>query len=115
MILLPALVAGVLANASLVDDVRNRAAHGDFAAAEQEVRAYQAQNGTNAELAAALSWLARGGLAHIVRQGSDGEKRGERKRSQRHSRELTNCASRGSLQSAPSGIFNCTLPCASMM
>jgi len=60
VILLPALVAGVLANASLVDDVRNRAAHGDFAAAEQEVRAYQAQNGTSAELAAALSWLARG-------------------------------------------------------
>ena len=56
----PLAIAALLAYASLVDDVRMQAARRDFAAAERAVRAYQAQNGATAELAAALSWLARG-------------------------------------------------------
>jgi len=56
----PLAVGALLAYASLVDDVRISAAHRDFTAAERAVRAYQAQNGATAELAAALSWLARG-------------------------------------------------------
>ena len=62
MILPPLAIAALLAYASLVDDVRTLAARQDFAAAEREVRAYQTQNGATPELAAALSWLARGAL-----------------------------------------------------
>ena len=62
MTLAPLAIGALLAYASLVDDVRTSAAHRDFAAAERAVRAYQAQNGATAELAAALSWLARGEL-----------------------------------------------------
>lgn len=58
----PLAIGALLAYASLVDDVRTSAAHRDFAAAERAVRAYQAQNGATVELAAALSWLARGEL-----------------------------------------------------
>jgi thiol-disulfide isomerase/thioredoxin len=56
----PLAIGALLAYASLVDDVRTSAAHRDFVAAERAVRAYQSQNGATAELAAALSWLARG-------------------------------------------------------
>src|SRR5271157_4893741 len=48
--------------ASLVTDVRSLIARHDFAGAEREVRAYQAQTGATSELAAALSWMARGAL-----------------------------------------------------
>ena len=48
--------------ASLVTDVRSLIARHDFAGAEREVRAYQAQTGATSEMAAALSWLARGAL-----------------------------------------------------
>jgi thiol-disulfide isomerase/thioredoxin len=58
----PLAIGALFAYASLVDDVRTSAAHRDFAAAQRAVREYQAQNGATAELAAALSWLARGEL-----------------------------------------------------
>jgi thiol-disulfide isomerase/thioredoxin len=48
--------------ASLVNDVRGLIARHDFAGAERAVRTYQAQSGATSELAAALSWLARGAL-----------------------------------------------------
>jgi thiol-disulfide isomerase/thioredoxin len=48
--------------ASLVNDVRGLIAQHDFAGAERAVRAYRAQTGATSELAAALSWLARGAL-----------------------------------------------------
>ena len=48
--------------ASLVNDVRGLVAQHDFAGAERAVRAYRDQTGSTSELAAALSWLARGAL-----------------------------------------------------
>jgi len=48
--------------ASLVNDVRGLIAQHDFAGAERAVRTYRAQAGATSELAAALSWLARGAL-----------------------------------------------------
>jgi thiol-disulfide isomerase/thioredoxin len=48
--------------ASLVNDVRGLIGRNDFAGAERAVRTYQAQTGATSELAAALSWLARGAL-----------------------------------------------------
>jgi thiol-disulfide isomerase/thioredoxin len=48
--------------ASLVNDVRGLIGRHDFAGAERTARAYQAQTGATSELAAALSWLARGAL-----------------------------------------------------
>ena len=48
--------------ASLVTDVRGLIGRHDFAGAERVVRTYQAQAGATSELAAALSWLARGAL-----------------------------------------------------
>src|ERR1019366_8312903 len=48
--------------ASVVNDVRTLVAAHDFAAADREVRDYQARQGATPELAAALSWLARGSL-----------------------------------------------------
>jgi thiol-disulfide isomerase/thioredoxin len=48
--------------ASLVNDVRGLVARRDFAGAERAIRTYQAQAGATSELAAALSWLARGAL-----------------------------------------------------
>jgi len=47
---------------SLVNDVRGLIAQHDFACAERAVRAYRDQTGATSELAAALSWLARGAL-----------------------------------------------------
>src|ERR1022692_1427940 len=58
MPMLPALFLFV----SLVNDVRSLVAAHDFAAADREVRDYQARHGSTPELAAALSWLARGSL-----------------------------------------------------
>lgn len=49
--------------ASLADDVRTLVARGDLATAERAVQAAQRQAGPNAEVAAAVSWLARGALA----------------------------------------------------
>jgi len=48
--------------ASLVNDVLGLIAQHDFAGAERVARAYRAQAGATSELAAALSWLARGEL-----------------------------------------------------
>ena len=47
---------------SLVNDVRGLIAQHDFGGAERAVQAYRAQTGATSELAAALSWLARGAL-----------------------------------------------------
>jgi thiol-disulfide isomerase/thioredoxin len=59
----PLAMGALLVVASFENDVRTLAARQDFAAAERAVREYQAKNGATAELAAALSWLARGELA----------------------------------------------------
>jgi thiol-disulfide isomerase/thioredoxin len=48
--------------ASLINDVRDSIANHNMAGAEQQVRAYQAHTGATPELAAAISWLARGAL-----------------------------------------------------
>jgi thiol-disulfide isomerase/thioredoxin len=56
------MVPVLLLYASLIDNVRELIAHNEFAAAEQQVRAYRQQAGPTAELANALSWLARGAL-----------------------------------------------------
>ncbi len=47
---------------SLVNDVRGLVARHDLDAAERAARSYQAQAGATPELAAALSWIARGAL-----------------------------------------------------
>lgn len=47
---------------ALVKDVRTLIAQHDYAGAERQARAYQAQSGSTPEFAAALSWLARGAL-----------------------------------------------------
>src|ERR1017187_3417910 len=56
------MVPALFLFASLVSDVRALVAAHDFAAADREVRDYQARQGATPELAAALSWLARGSL-----------------------------------------------------
>src|ERR1039458_1556569 len=56
------MVPALFLFASVVNDVRSLIAAHDFAAADREVRAYQASQGATPELAAALSWLARGSL-----------------------------------------------------
>ena len=48
--------------ASLTNNVRELVDTHNFAAAEQQVRTYQAQNGITPDLAVALSWLSRGAL-----------------------------------------------------
>jgi thiol-disulfide isomerase/thioredoxin len=53
----------LLLYASLVNDVRTLVARHDLAAAERAAGAYQSQSGATPELAAALSWMARGALA----------------------------------------------------
>ena len=55
-------LAGSFLFASVVNDVRALIAAHEFAAADHEVREYQARQGATPELAAALSWLARGSL-----------------------------------------------------
>src|ERR1035441_4228683 len=56
------MVLALFLFASVVTDVRSLIAAHDFAAADREVRSYQARQGATPELAAALSWLARGSL-----------------------------------------------------
>src|ERR1035438_8884702 len=56
------MVPALFLFASVVNDVRTLVAAHDFAAADREVRDYQARQGVTPELAAALSWLARGSL-----------------------------------------------------
>jgi len=54
---------------SVVNDVRTLIARNDLASAQAAVKAYQAQSGATPELAAALSWLARGEWdAHQLRE-----------------------------------------------
>ena len=48
--------------ASLVNDVRDLMARHDLAAADRQIRMYQQRAGTTPELAAAVSWIARGEL-----------------------------------------------------
>ena len=57
------LVAPVCVRAALVEDVQALVEHGQFATAEREVQAARAKAGASSELAAAISWLARGALA----------------------------------------------------
>src|SRR5258705_13925422 len=59
--MLPALLFFFFA--SLVNDVRDLIARKDLAAAERTARSYQSQKGPTPELAAAVSWIARGALA----------------------------------------------------
>jgi thiol-disulfide isomerase/thioredoxin len=54
------LALAFLFYASLVNDVRALLARQDFAGAERLVRSYQSAVGRNSELAAGISWLARG-------------------------------------------------------
>src|SRR5271165_4095522 len=56
--MLPAL----LLYASLVNDVRELIARHDLAAADRQVRVYQQRAGATPELAAAVSFIARGAL-----------------------------------------------------
>jgi len=49
--------------ASFADDVHALVAHGELTTADRLVRAAQSQAGPNSEVAAAMSWLARGALA----------------------------------------------------
>jgi thiol-disulfide isomerase/thioredoxin len=55
--------AAVLSRAALPDEVQALVAHHQLAIAAQRVRAIQAKQGPSAEIAAALSWLARGALS----------------------------------------------------
>ena len=48
--------------ASLVNDVRASIDRHDMASAERQVRAYEQQSGATPEVAAAMSWMARGAL-----------------------------------------------------
>jgi thiol-disulfide isomerase/thioredoxin len=54
------MLPAVLLYVSLINNVRDAIANRDFAAAEQQVRTARAQNGATAEVAVAMSWLARG-------------------------------------------------------
>jgi len=56
------VLAAFLLYASLVNDVRGLIERHDMATAERAARSYQSQAGVTPELAAALSWLARGAL-----------------------------------------------------
>lgn len=51
------------AQAGIIDDVREAIAKGDFAATDRQVDAYRKARGATTELAAAVSWQARGALA----------------------------------------------------
>jgi thiol-disulfide isomerase/thioredoxin len=56
------MVPALFVVVSLVNDVRGLISRHDFGGAEREVQTYRAQTGATSELAAALSWLARGAL-----------------------------------------------------
>jgi len=49
-------------SASLVNDVRELIARHDLAAADRQIRVYQQKSGATPEVAAAVSWMARGAL-----------------------------------------------------
>ena len=57
------MVPALLLFASLVNDVQQLIARHDMAAADREIHAYQQRSGSTPELAAAVSWMARGALA----------------------------------------------------
>jgi thiol-disulfide isomerase/thioredoxin len=54
------MLPGLLFFLSIVNDVRGLVARHDLAAAQAAAKTYQAQSGATPELAAALSWIARG-------------------------------------------------------
>ena len=54
------MLPGLLFFLSVVNDVRDMITRHDLASAQAAARAYQAQSGATPELAAALSWIARG-------------------------------------------------------
>jgi thiol-disulfide isomerase/thioredoxin len=54
------MVPALLLYASLVNDVRELIARHDMAAAERQIRAVEQRSGATPEVAAAVSWLARG-------------------------------------------------------
>jgi thiol-disulfide isomerase/thioredoxin len=56
------MVPVLLLSAALVNDVRSLIARHDFAAAEHAVAVYRSSEGPTSELAAAISWMARGAL-----------------------------------------------------
>jgi thiol-disulfide isomerase/thioredoxin len=56
------LLACASARASVVDDVHTLVGRHDLSAAERQVRNAQSKQGATAEVAAAISWLARGAL-----------------------------------------------------
>ncbi len=60
---LAALLLASTAFAGIVDDVRAAIDRKDFAAADRQVEAYRRTYGADSELAAAISWQARGALA----------------------------------------------------
>src|SRR5690349_13196470 len=58
--------------AALVADVRSKLSAGDVSSAEAILEAYQESNGSNAEYAAGLAWVARGALnLHDAKAASD--------------------------------------------
>jgi thiol-disulfide isomerase/thioredoxin len=56
------LLLSSLSLADIVEDVRSTLAQGDFAAAESQLKGYQAQHGVDPLYLEALSWLARAAL-----------------------------------------------------
>ena len=67
---------------SLVNDVRTLIAHRDMASAERAVRTYQQQAGNTSEVAAAVSWIARGALDNKQFDEADAKAAEARKMSQ---------------------------------
>jgi thiol-disulfide isomerase/thioredoxin len=57
------LLASTLAFAGVTDDVRDRLARHDFAAAEAQLQSYRARQGVTPDYLEALSWMARANLA----------------------------------------------------
>lgn len=57
------LLLSSLSGADIVDDIRAALAQGDLAAAESQLKGYQAQHGVDPAYLEALSWVARGALA----------------------------------------------------
>jgi hypothetical protein len=60
---LAALLLASSAFAGIVEDVRAAIEKNDFAGADRQVQAYRRAYGADSELAAAISWQARGALA----------------------------------------------------
>jgi thiol-disulfide isomerase/thioredoxin len=57
------LLASTLAFGGVTDDVRDRLARNDFAAAEAQLQSYRARQGVTPDYLEALSWMARANLA----------------------------------------------------